>query len=640
MSVRPVRFLARLVWLSHLQLALIIAPVWSQSAADTGRDGLLPVPVPDAGRLEPGAQKQLQQAQASLEGLLAGSQVTSVELAETYGLLGKLYYVYDFGDLAQICFHNALQLQPDDYRWHYYLAVMQRLDAAWQEAANSLIRVLELRADDVPSLIRLGEAQLELGSVDEASRIYSRVIELAPEIAAGYAGRGRLAYERGDYQQAIADLSKALELQPKANSLHHRLGMAYRQAGDLENARFHLQSNKGAYLRFPDPLISNLASLVQSSQVYLNAGIAAARQQNWPVALRQFRLAVEDQPEDSLAAYNLGLALLQTGDRDAGIDWVRKAVELDPDSRNAHINLATLMAEQGRWEETVHHLQEAHRVDPEEREIHLELATALAQLGRNREAIGELEALLEIHPRDTEALLNVGTLLVQEGRQTAAIEAFVRLLEAGGDPKIQVVAHLQLGLLLEESGRAAEALTHFESAVEVSPYSAEAQSVLATALGRNGRFSEAAERYTQVVALAPDRLDAHFGRAMALILAERYPDALAALEESLGYHKENVALTHALARLLATCPDVEIRDGQRAVTLADSVLRSGFSFEHAETLAMALAEMGRFDEAVNLQSRIVAEAQRLGEMDVAARAERRLAAYQRGEPLRAPWKGN
>lgn len=623
-------------------LGLLLTLTFSGAVATRGetpdRESLLEIPLPDTGRLEEGAQEQMQQARDSLDEVLADAATTVDELAESYGLLGQLYYVYEFEDLSELAFRNAQILQPEDYRWRYYLAVLARLAGRWQEAEETLTHVLEMRPEDLSTLIRLGEAQLELGQLDEAQRTYEQVIQVAPYVAAGYAGRGRVAYARGDYEQAIADLNRALELQPEATSLHHRLGMAYRQAGQIEDARSHLSQNTGVYLDFPDPLIQEAASLLQSTQVYFNTGIIEVRQGNFDEAVRLFQLALEEQPDDALAAYNLGLALLKKGARQEGIDWLARSVEMDPDFRNGHFNLAMMLAEDGKWPQVVEHLRQAHRIDPEDRIAHLELATALTRVGREDEAITELRDLLELHPRDPEALLNLGVLLAGADRQREAIEVLQRLTEVGGDPQVQGAAHGELGRLFEEQGATAAALAEYEAAVELAPGSVQTQAALAAALGRTGRFAEAAEHYAALVTLAPERVDGHFGRAMALMLAGLDGQAAAALEQALELHPQNVAIAHALARLLATSVDPTVRDGDRAVGIAEAVFDTDRTLEHGETLAMALAETGRFADAQQLQAQVVTEAERRGDRNVAARARQRLEGYQRGEPCRAPWK--
>jgi hypothetical protein len=83
--------------------------------------------------------------------------------------------------------------------------------------------------------------------------------------------------------------------------------------------------------------------------------------------------------------------------------------------------------------------------------------------------------------------------------------------------------------------------------------------------------------------------------------------------------------THLLARLLAAAPTPEVRDGQRAVELAEAAFAMAPSAGTAATVAMAYAETGRFDEAVRWQERAMdgAAEDRLAQLRRRAYAERR-----------------
>ena len=69
--------------------------------------------------------------------------------------------------------------------------------------------------------------------------------------------------------------------------------------------------------------------------------------------------------------------------------------------------------------------------------------------------------------------------------------------------------------------------------------------------------------------------------------------------------------------------------------LATAVVRADASVENAETLAMALAEVGRFDEASGLQAETIAHAERSGSSEpTLQRLRGNLAWYREGRPLR------
>ncbi len=58
------------------------------------------------------------------------------------------------------------------------------------------------------------------------------------------------------------------------------------------------------------------------------------------------------------------------------------------------------------------------------------------------------------------------------------------------------------------------------------------------------------------------------------------------------------------------------------------------SLRNAEVLAMALAEIGRFDEAVTLQERGLATAQQVRRADLEERMAANLTRYQNRQPAR------
>ncbi len=581
----------------------------------------------------------LLEARAKLDAEIESPATAAADLGEAFGEMGKLYFVYDLTGLAETSFLNAQTLRPADFRWPHYLSVIYVLDGELEKALEALGRALQLEPGNPAALVRQGDVFYETGDLEAATESYRAALTLHPNSAAAYYGLGRVAFLQGDYSQAIQHYEHALRLQPAANSMHHALGMAYRQAGDLDRARAHLGQNRGGRVRIDDPLLSQLGSLLQSSQMYFDAGVDAMKKGDYDEALRQFSIARDLKPDDYLIPYNIALGLLRTGQEDEAIKWLQTAVENNPDFRNGHFNLATMLAGKGRLEEAAYHFGEAHRIDPEDAEAALEWATALGLTGEQDQAIAALRDLLEMHPNHSDALLNLGILLAQTQQIDEAVEVFRRLIQIEENPAAQLEAHLRVATLEAERGNEDVALTHYQSGVALDPQSLDARLGLAAALGRTGQFAEAAREYEQVLALDPARIDARFGQVTALILSGQYSAAATSLEASMARGSAPLALKHVLAQLLATCPEDEVRNGDRALTLAQEVFQQEQTLDHAETLAMALAEVGDFAAAIELQKRIVAESGRQGQSELARRAERWLESYQRGEPVRAPWQG-
>ena len=89
--------------------------------------------------------------------------------------------------------------------------------------------------------------------------------------------------------------------------------------------------------------------------------------------------------------------------------------------------------------------------------------------------------------------------------------------------------------------------------------------------------------------------------------------------------------------MLAAAPDDRVRDGQRALQLLQSVpADTQRTFDWGVAMAMALAESGRFDEAVMFEKQVV-EFAGGGDPRLRAHLTERLHLYEQHRPCREPW---
>ena len=169
-----------------------------------------------------------------------------------------------------------------------------------------------------------------------------------------------------------------------------------------------------------------------------------------------------------------------------------------------------------------------------------------------------------------------------------------------------------------------------------------ARSVRAMALVIARQPAEAAAECARAEKLLAERhpqaWDAPTCRNLACAYADlgNYPAHFGMLRRTFRHSPRQEDALNALAWALATCPRPQFRNGPEAVTLAEKAcqLTGGKNPLTLETLAAALAEAGRWDEAVRRQG----EALALARQKMPARAgvmERRLALYQSRKPFRA-----
>jgi len=110
-------------------------------------------------------------------------------------------------------------------------------------------------------------------------------------------------------------------------------------------------------------------------------------------------------------------------------------------------------------------------------------------------------------------------------------------------------AHNNLGSIMGQQSRPAEALAHFQEVILLNPGYAEAHNNLANALGQTGRVPEAIEEYKTAIRLDPHYLLAHSNLGYTYAQAGHPVEAIAEYEEVLKLNPENANARQQLAQL-------------------------------------------------------------------------------------------
>ena len=324
---------------------------------------LVPIPEPDLSGLEPEVAEQLQETRSQLQGLLGRPDATPASQAEALGELGRLYHAYELNQSAEAAYYDAHLLAPEDPRWSYYLAYLYQQLGEFEKAATLYGRGLE-RQPTLAALVHLAESYIALERLDEAERVLRYALSNSPDLPSVRALMGEIALSRKEYSLALEYLEAALEAVPEATRLHYPIALAYRGLGETETAKEHLALRGEPGIRPPDPLIDELNELKRGERVHVLRGRTAFRAGDYAGAAREFRKAVEADPESVGARVNLGSALGQSGDRIGAIHQYRKALELSPDNPTALFNLAVLLSQEGKNDEAIAHLRKAAELDP------------------------------------------------------------------------------------------------------------------------------------------------------------------------------------------------------------------------------------------------------------------------------------
>ena len=263
---------------------------------------------------------------------------------------------------------------------------------------------------------------------------------------------------------------------------------------------------------------------------------------------------------------------------------------------------------------------------------HNNLGNALLKKGNVDEAIAHFQEALQIIPDYAEAHNNLGNALLKKGNVDEAIVHYQKALQIKPD---YAGDHNNLGYALLKKGNVDEAIAHFQKALQITPDYAEAHYNLGNALLQKGNVDEAIVHYQKALQITPDYAEAHNNLGNALIKKGSVDEAIVHYQKTLQIKPDNVEAQNNLAWVLATCPQASLRDGNKAVELAQRAnqLTGDGNPVVLGTLAAAYAEAGRFPEAVETAQRALQLAETQSNAALADAIRSQLKLYQAGNPF-------
>ncbi len=274
--------------------------------------------------------------------------------------------------------------------------------------------------------------------------------------------------------------------------------------------------------------------------------------------------------------------------------------------------------------------------DPDNSLAHSDLGYAYLAEGRVADAIAEYQRALAIRPDYASAHYNLGTVWARDGRLDDAIGEFQKAVEF--DPGY-ALARNNLGSLLAQQGRLDEAIAQFQKSLEIQPDGYEAHNNLGNVFLEQGRLDEAIQQYEIVLQTQPRNAAVHYNLGSALLRKNRLDDAvshlLQALEIRPDYRPARTALDNAVWKL-ATSPDAGLRNGAKAVEIAEQLARLTPNPDPVvlAELGAAYAEAGRFPEAVTAAGHALELAQAQANTQLAAMLRAQLNLYEARQPFR------
>lgn len=402
-----------------------------------------------------------------IEQRLAAAQA-SPENAEAAGALGMLLHAHQQFENAEALYERAATLEPSALKWRYYTGVVRSERGDAEGAADALRAALEIDGSFLPARRRLAETLIGLNQLDDAASAYESLLEASPNDPEARFGLGRVLALQGSPTQAIEELSEAVRILPDYGAAHYELSLAYRDAGQPDLARRHLDlygQRKGAP-RSPDPLMAAVDALAQGAGDHIRRGVELEEKGDLAGAIREHLQAIEADGDIVQAHVNLVSLYGRTGNPDKAAEHYEKARALNPGQADLHYNYGVLLFSEERFAEAREAFERALEANPSYATAHNNLGQILERERRFEEATEHYRAAVEAQPLYRLARFHLGRMLMAKRQPLQAAEQFERAIEPRDEMTPQVL--FALAAAKAQAGEPDQALRYGEQAVALA----------------------------------------------------------------------------------------------------------------------------------------------------------------------------
>jgi tetratricopeptide (TPR) repeat protein len=451
--------------------------------------------------------------------------------------------------------------------------------------------------------------------LDRSIAYFSREIARSPSNGDAYWMRGRLRAYQAEDNLAIADLDQAIQLKPDQARFYVRRSRLLIRSRQLDRA---LADCDRAIERDPQ----STEAFVLRSSIWLSKGDSQRARADLDEAIRLDPIKPPDNPVSPDG---------------------RRRQSLDPNVPPAQAAQPPPSRGAGREEQPADDENPANQPELESAPDLVDRGLTWLERQEYNKAIADFTSAIRLDPQSDQAYA---------GRAQAWARKHYRDREAADYTEAIRLAPRKVGYRVSRAiswsaqGRHDQAIADYDDAIRLEPDNPTLYVARGNEWRRHLKLDTALTDYHRAIQLDPNYIHAYICCALITKQRRAFDKAVLELSELVRMAPENAEVHRTLARILATCNNDAVRDGNRAVREAARAceLTAWRDPDCLDTLAAACAEAGDFPAAVQWQTQAlmllrqnVPSALRRA-MDFGGRRgvgfEDRLAFYKRKRPCR------
>ncbi len=293
---------------------------------------------------------------------------------------------------------------------------------------------------------------------EQYNRRYDDIFELQEEIAREIAGKlrlrlsgaekGRLTkrytenteayglYLKGRYfwnkrtleglEKGIEYFKSAIQLDPDYALAHVGLADSYTKLGDVGVAAL---PPRKAFSKAKVAVVQALESDGALAEAHTSLGHLHLHDYEWLEAEREFKRAIQLNPNYATAHHWYSYHLLMNGRQAEAINEIERALSLDPLSLPINADYGEVLYFARRPDQAIEQFRKTLEMDPHFYPTHSDLARVYEQVGRHEEAITEIQTALALSPESTDALATLAHICAASGNKEQARHLLQELIE-------------------------------------------------------------------------------------------------------------------------------------------------------------------------------------------------------------------
>jgi len=305
-------------------------------------------------------------------------------------------------------YDKAISMSPGNPVFYSDRAMIKKSIENFQGALDDYSAAISLDSGNDMLYNNRGSLFLQMGDPEKAIKDFTEAIRCNPKESLGFRNRGNAFSSQKKYTESITDLSAAITLNSSDAESYFNRAAARKEIHNTEGARNDLQK---AITLDPTYAASELCTLMgmkaaaDANLTYLqcaNMGQVFERQGKLGNAVRQYRRAVELQPDYATGWHYLAKVLARSGQFPEAINCFNKSIGLKKNSFEALTDRGITKATMGKTEDALKDLNMAISMNPGYSSAYFNRALVYLNMHKGEPACLDLKKAMSLGSKDAE----------------------------------------------------------------------------------------------------------------------------------------------------------------------------------------------------------------------------------------------